>query len=59
VAGKKRAALEKRTTTSVLDQASKLGHDVAARASALGAEAAHQAEGVAKDAKKRAHALTH
>jgi hypothetical protein len=32
---------------------------VAARASALGAEAAHQAGGVAKDAKKRAHALTH
>jgi uncharacterized membrane protein YphA (DoxX/SURF4 family)/Skp family chaperone for outer membrane proteins len=57
-AGKQRAGLGKKAP-GVLDQATKLGHDVAARASALGSEVAHQAEGAAKDARKRAHALTH
>ena len=39
-------------------QAGKLGHDVAARASAVGAEVAHQAEGVAKDTRKRVAVLS-
>ena len=34
-------------------QATKLGQDVAARASTVGAEVAQQAEGVAKDTRKR------
>ena len=42
----------------MLDQAAKLGHDAAARASAVGAEVAHQAEGLAKDTRKRVHAMT-
>ena len=54
----KRAAkrLEK---AAVIEQASRLRHDVAARAAAVSTEVAHQAEGLAKDARKRAHALTH
>jgi uncharacterized membrane protein YphA (DoxX/SURF4 family) len=71
VAGKKVAAMEKavekafekkahgKKAPGILDQATKLGHDVAVRASAVGAEVAHQAEGAAKDVRRRAHALTH
>jgi uncharacterized membrane protein YphA (DoxX/SURF4 family) len=39
------------------EQAGLLGHDIAARASVVGHEVAHQAEELAKDARKRAHAL--
>ena len=71
VAGKKVAAMEKAVEKAfekrahaqkgpgILDQATKLGHDVAVRASAVGAEVVHQAEGAAKDVRKRAHAITH
>jgi uncharacterized membrane protein YphA (DoxX/SURF4 family) len=61
-ATKRAAELQKRWDKSghgLVDQASKLGHDVAARASAVGSEVVHQAEGLAKDARKRAHVLTH
>ena len=60
-AAKKRKELEKRAPIvldQVATQASTLGHDLAARASAVGAEIAHQAEGAAKDARKRVHALS-
>lgn len=60
-AAKKRKELEKRgpaVLDQVTTQAGTLGHDIAARASAVGAEIAHQAEGAAKDARKRVHALT-
>jgi uncharacterized membrane protein YphA (DoxX/SURF4 family) len=60
-AAKKRKELEKRAPIvldQVATQASTLGHELAARASAVGAEIAHQAEGAAKDARKRVHALS-
>lgn len=60
-AAKKRKELEKRgpvVLDQVAAQAATLGHDLAARASAVGAEIAHQAEGAAKDARKRVHALS-
>jgi uncharacterized membrane protein YphA (DoxX/SURF4 family)/Skp family chaperone for outer membrane proteins len=50
-AAKRGAELQKR-----LDKA---GPTLAARASAVSSEVAHQAGGLAKDARKRAHALTH
>lgn len=56
-AAKKRKELEKRGPV-VLDQVTTFGHDLAARASVVGAEIAHQAEGAAKDARKRVHALS-
>ena len=71
VAGQKVAAMEKAVENAfekrthaqkgpgILDQATKLGHDVAVRASAVGAEVVHQAEGAAKDVRKRARAITH
>jgi uncharacterized membrane protein YphA (DoxX/SURF4 family) len=69
VAAKRTAQLQKRAAKRTaelqkrLDKApgvaSKLGHDVAARASAAGSAVAHQASGLAADARKRAHALTH
>jgi uncharacterized membrane protein YphA (DoxX/SURF4 family) len=61
-AEKRSAQLQKRAAKRVpvlAAQAEKLGHDVAARASAVGSEVVHQAGGLAKDARKRAHALTH
>jgi uncharacterized membrane protein YphA (DoxX/SURF4 family) len=64
-AEKRSAQLQKRSAElqKRLDRApavvTKLGHDVAARASAVGHEVVHQAGGLAKDARKRAHALTH
>jgi uncharacterized membrane protein YphA (DoxX/SURF4 family) len=61
-AAKRGAELQKRLDKagpSLAGQAGKLGHDVAARASAVGHEVVHQAGGLAKDARKRAHALTH
>jgi uncharacterized membrane protein YphA (DoxX/SURF4 family) len=61
-AARRRADLEKKAPAyadAVTTQASRFGHDVAARASRVGTEVAHAAEGVAKDARKRAHALTH
>ena len=42
----------------VTSQASKLGHDVAERAAAVGSDVAHQAEELAKDTRKRVHAMT-
>ena len=42
----------------VVEQAGKLGHDVAARASAAGTEIAQQAEGAAKDTRKRVGVLS-
>lgn len=60
-AARKRKELEKRAPVvldQVTSQAGTLGHDLAVRASAVGAEIAHQAEGAAKDARKRVHALT-
>ena len=60
-ASRKRAELVK-AAPGVIDnlttQAAALGHDVAERASVVGHELAHQAEGAAKDARKRVHALT-
>jgi uncharacterized membrane protein YphA (DoxX/SURF4 family) len=64
-AAKRSAELQKSTAkrlekvAPLRDQASKLSHDVAARAAAVSSEVAHQAEGLAKDARKRAHALSH
>ncbi|OZM77808.1 DoxX family protein [Pseudonocardia sp. MH-G8] len=64
-AAKRSAELQKHTAkrlekaAPLRDQAGKLGHDVAARAAAVSHEVAHQAEGLAKDARKRAHALSH
>jgi uncharacterized membrane protein YphA (DoxX/SURF4 family) len=64
-AAKRSADLQKSTAkrlekvAPLRDQASKLSHDVAARAAAVSSEVAHQAEGLAKDARKRAHALSH
>jgi uncharacterized membrane protein YphA (DoxX/SURF4 family) len=56
------AKLETAKVPALLDQvttqAAKFGHDVAERASAVGQELAHQAEGAAKDARKRALALS-
>ena len=56
-AEKKWAELEKKAP-GVLDQAADLGHDLVVRASAVGSEVAHQADGLAKDARKRVHAMT-
>lgn len=60
-AAKKRAELEKQAP-KVLDNlsshAAALGHEFAERASVVGHEIAHQAEGAAKDARKRVHAMT-
>lgn len=55
-ASKRRGRFGRRKSTLV-EQATKLGHDVATRASAFGAEVAHQASGMAKDARKRVSAL--
>ncbi|MBW0114907.1 DoxX family protein [Pseudonocardia abyssalis] len=60
-AAKKRKELEKRgpvVLDQVTSQAASFGHELAARATAVGSEIAHQAEGAAKDARKRVHALT-
>ena len=40
------------------DGRTKLGQDVASRASAVGTEVAHQADGLAQDTRKRVHAMT-
>lgn len=68
-AAKRSAQLQKRAAKRTADLqkrldkapglASKIGHDVAARASAVGSEVVHQAGGLAKDARKRVHAVTH
>ncbi|WP_300018571.1 DoxX family protein [Pseudonocardia sp.] len=60
-AAARRAELEKKAPgviDSVTTQAARFGHDVAVRATAAGTEVAHQAELAAKDARKRAHALS-
>lgn len=67
-AAKQAAALQKAATATraeiekkapeVLEQASRLGHDLAARAAVVGTEVAHQAEGAAKDARKRLATLS-
>jgi uncharacterized membrane protein YphA (DoxX/SURF4 family) len=60
-ATKRRAELEKRAPKvldSLTTQAAVLGHQVAERAAVVGHEIAHQAEGAAKDARKRVHAMT-
>lgn len=60
-AARTRADLEKKAPKvldSISTQAAALGHEVAGRASVVGHEIAHQAEGAAKDARKRVHALT-
>lgn len=57
----KRAEFEKKAPgviDQVATQASKFGHDVAVRASAAGTEIAHQADLAARDARKRAGALS-
>jgi len=60
-AAKRGARLQKATAKrleragALREQASKLGHDLAVRATAVGSEVVHQAEGLAKDARKRAH----
>ena len=59
---KQKAKLEAAKVPALLDQvttqAAKFGQDVAERASVVGQELAHQAEGAAKDARKRALALS-
>lgn len=47
-----------RRGAALVEQATRLGHEMATRASVIGAEVAHQAGGVARDARKRVAALT-
>ncbi len=54
-AEKRSAQLQKRAAKRI----DKAGHGVVGQASKLGHVAVHQAGGLAKDARKRAHALTH
>ena len=61
LAERKRAELAKKGPglfDQVVEQAGKLGQDVAARASAVGAEVAQQSQGAAKDTRKRVGAIS-
>jgi uncharacterized membrane protein YphA (DoxX/SURF4 family) len=61
VLAKQKAQLEAKAPgmiDQVATQAAKFGQDVAERATVVGQELAHQAEGAAKDARKRVHALS-